>query len=339
MTDGEGVALNERNVIKNLEEGELYKFLGVLEGLKQEEQQFLQCAAKSYLRCMSLIWTSPHCDWMWTLHWSITELRTIDREVRKLIVVQGGKPPCGLTSLFYLPREKGERGLRAVEDEYKVIKVKSALKFYTNRDSTMQMVRDFEEYTERRGHQLLVRDGKRFAEVLHSGFTLKLNYPEPKCINNQGEVFSDRQIKKQLKSALEIQHWGVIKSENWQGRLLKIRAEDDELDKKGCYVWLSKWTECPTHTVAGMYELYEQMLPTKLYTSKKTKTTLSDDLLCRLCGRCPESVAHVLAGCSALAQSKYLERHNAALKVLYFELLRDLKLINEVPPWYSPVQP
>ena len=50
-------------------------------------------------------------------------------------------------------------------------------------------------------------------------------------------------------------------------------------------------------------------------------------------------MAHVIAGCSALAQSKYLEGHNAALKVLYFELLRDLKLVDEVPPWYSKVQP
>ena len=39
-----------------------------------------------------------------------------------------------------------------------------------------------------------------------------------------------------------------------------------------------------------------------------------------------------------MGQSKYLERHNTALKVLYSELLRDLKLINEVPPWCSPVQ-
>ena len=50
-------------------------------------------------------------------------------------------------------------------------------------------------------------------------------------------------------------------------------------------------------------------------------------------------MAHVIAGCSALAQSKYLEGHNAALKVLYFELLRDLKLVDGVPPWYSKVQP
>ena len=46
-----------------------------------------------------------------------------------------------------------------------------------------------------------------------------------------------------------------------------------------------------------------------------------------------------LAGCSALAQDKYQESHNWALKVLFFELLRDLKLIDSVPPWYSPVQP
>jgi len=80
----------------------------------------------------------------------------------------------------------------------------------------MQIVCDFEEQAERRGHHSLVRNGKKFAEEL--GFKLKLNNPEPKCINNQGEAFSDRQIKRQLKNALEIQHWGVIKSENWQGR-------------------------------------------------------------------------------------------------------------------------
>ena len=31
--------------------------------------------------------------------------------------------------------------------------------------------------------------------------------------------------------------------------------------------------------------------------------------------------------------------NNVALKVLHFEFLRDLKLIDEVPPWYSPVKP
>ena len=46
-----------------------------------------------------------------------------------------------------------------------------------------------------------------------------------------------------------------------------------------------------------------------------------------------------MSGCSTLAQSKYLDRHNAALKVLFFEKCKDLKLVEGVPPWYSPVKP
>ena len=36
-----------------------------------------------------------------------------------------------------------------------------------------------------------------------------------------------------------------------------------------------------------------------------------------------------------LAQTKYLYRHNAALKILFFEFLLEHGLIEEVPPWYS----
>ena len=58
-----------------------------------------------------------------------------------------------------------------------------------------------------------------------------------------------------------------------------------------------------------------------------------------MCNKAPESVAHVLAGCTALAQNKYVTRHNAALKILFFEALQDLGLVDSVPPWYSPLKP
>ena len=54
------------------------------------------------------------------------------------------------------------------------------------------------------------------------------------------------------------------------------------------------------------------------------------EVLCRLCGKVAESVAHVLAGYSFLVQTKYLYRHNAALKILFFELLREDGLIEKV---------
>ena len=70
-----------------------------------------------------------------------------------------------------------------------------------------------------------------------------------------------------------------------------------------------------------MFEIYEQLLPT------------------RLCGTAPESMAHVLSACPALAQTKYLARHNAVLKVLFFDIIEDLGLIEASLPWYSPTKP
>ena len=68
---------------------------------------------------------------------------------------------------------------------------------------------------------------------------------------------------------------------------------------------------------------------------------LSDqtNILSRMCRKVPGSLAHVLAGCSSLAQIKYMDRRNAALKVLSCDMLRDLKLADSVPPWYSQVEP
>ena len=115
---------------------------------------------------------------------------------------------------------------------------------------------------------------------------------------------------------------------------MQTRWQDSELNQSGCFSWLRDWTCAPNHTIAGVVELYEKLTPTKVYTVHKTGAE-QGDVTCRLCGKSPETLAHVLAGCSALAQSKYLERHNAAVKFLFFEMTRDLRLIDSVPPWYS----
>ena len=75
------------------------------------------------------------------------------------------------------------------------------------------------------------------------------------------------------------------------------------------------------------------------HNTRKTKTSCDHDKRCSLFGKAQKSVAHVLSVCSALAQTKYLYRHNAVHKILYFELLRNHKLMGSGPPCYSPTQP
>ena len=62
VSGNSGVILDETASIPSLEDGKQYKFLGVLESVMQEDKLVLECAAKEYLRRMSVIWTSPLSD-------------------------------------------------------------------------------------------------------------------------------------------------------------------------------------------------------------------------------------------------------------------------------------
>ena len=130
-----------------------------------------------------------------------------------------------------------------------------------------------------------------------------------------------------------------MREERWQGKLHTSRWEDESLSKAGCFAWLKDWTLCPSNTVAGVIELYEQLLATRIYYSHKVRARPATEVACRLCSRSAGTVQHILAGCPTLAQNKYLERHNNALKILFFEILKDANLLDKVPPWFSQVKP
>ena len=150
-----------------------YRFLGVPEQLLQDEKLVLEVAANTYLRRLSVLWSSPLSDsnrvmasnqlvlpvlsyLMWSQHWNISDLKKLDRQARKIISDSGGKHPLGSTSLVYLPRVLGGRGLRSAEAEYKQIKIKSAISLHSNNDPTMSLLRASEEQATTQGHQSLI---------------------------------------------------------------------------------------------------------------------------------------------------------------------------------------
>ena len=61
--ESESAGDSEREV-KSLSEGSHYKFLGVMENTKQDDDLSLQIAGKAYLQRLSLIWSSPLSDVM-----------------------------------------------------------------------------------------------------------------------------------------------------------------------------------------------------------------------------------------------------------------------------------
>ena len=196
----------------------------------------------------------------------------------------------------------------SIETEYKERKVKVAVNLYQNRDPAMKMVQDFEERVERVGNQALTTEVVVYAEE----YGLNL-----------------------LKRDRESREREEVREQRWQGKLVTERERDKGLSAEQCFLWLSDWRTCPTHTIAGMFELYEQLLPTRLYTIHKTRVSDSSGSACSLCGTAPEGMAHILSACPALAQTKFLARHDAVVKVLFFDIFCKLGLRDTVPPWYS----
>ena len=71
-----------------------------------------------------------------------------------------------------MQREKGGRGRRSIEEEYKVTKIKAAVKPYRIGDPAMAMVSEFEEKAEKLGHSSLVKEAATYAAEM--GLQLQL---------------------------------------------------------------------------------------------------------------------------------------------------------------------
>ena len=105
-------------------------------------------------------------------------------------------------------------------------KIKLAIKLYSNDDSTMSLVRMFEENAAHQGHQSLGKEARTFAEEL--GITLDFSFPHPtSCDNTDGANVPRYKIKSHLKKAALKRRKTEVMEKRWQGKLLAARWEED----------------------------------------------------------------------------------------------------------------
>ena len=70
----------------------------------------------------------------------IIMMMKIKLKKKKIIHEHRGEHPLSSTAVMCLPRHLGGRSLRPVEQEYKLTKIKAAVKLYQNVDPTMRAV-------------------------------------------------------------------------------------------------------------------------------------------------------------------------------------------------------
>ena len=178
----------------------------------------------------------------------------------------GGNHLKGSTAILYMFRKFGGRCLKSVENEYKSTKIKAAVKLYYNADPTMAAVRSFEELAIQNGRHSFTKDAKKYAEELD--LQLWLNLPNPTAVAD-GKKVEAKKVKQAIYKARQHEIQSTVSEKGWQRKLIKNRWDDEKVKLEECFVWLSSWKNAPTHTIAGVQELYQQLLPTRFTTTEK----------------------------------------------------------------------
>ena len=123
-----GIELSDGKVINSLQEGESYKYLGILDADKFLEEKMKLNVSKEYIRRIRKVLKSKLNGenlvrgvntWAVSLlrysaafvSWRKSELQAVDRKTRKFFTIYGALHPKSDVDKLYIPRKKSGRGL------------------------------------------------------------------------------------------------------------------------------------------------------------------------------------------------------------------------------------
>jgi len=142
----------------------------------------------------------------------------------------------------------------------------------------------------------------------------------------------------ELKKRVDAERKENLKSKPLHGKYLNVLeelAEEGAIDLNRSWQWL-KAGYLTKSTEGFIMAAQEQALRTKSVKANIDKVE-GEDGLCRLCGKFPETVRHIVSSCGELAKKQYLIRHNKMGSRIHWELCKKYgiqcedKWFNHVP--------
>ena len=282
IVKSDGIQLANDKVIKLLEEGESYKYLGVLEAdevivnemkdkVKREYNRRVRKVLETELNSGNVFkaintWLVSAVRYSAAfLGWSGLQLEEIDRRTRKLHNVFC---PKSNVDRLYLSRSEGGRGLIGVQDT-----VETAIWRWRNyvRNSKEILAACTVEEDEDRETPNEYKKRKR---------------------NEKKTQWTQKQIHGQF-----IRQTMGKASEDWWGWL-----------RKGC--------------LKGTTEALIMVAQEQAIRTNNIKPKTQENSKCRMCGKAEESVNHVLSECSKLAQKEYRRQHDWFGTKMHWEIFR-----------------
>ena len=185
------IRLDEETTIKELQQEDSYKYLGINEAEGIQHAKMKEKIRKEYYRRVRLILKSelnavnriaainslaiPVITYsMNILNWKINDLKRLDTKTRKLLTIYRMHNPKADVDQLYLPRCEGGRGLMQIELTFKILTVGLETYLKESKDEMMKLVLEHEKKKKlysvtKRGYQILSRARSRSTRAQGNG--------------------------------------------------------------------------------------------------------------------------------------------------------------------------
>ena len=164
----------------------------------------------------------------------------MDIAIRDCMNVTGSKHTNLMNAVNYMPRAKGGRGLRSLEQSYKSSKIKLALKIFEETDPRMKIVKEYHERSKESNSFSILKDAQRYSSEI--GLELVINDNSVSITDNDTrEAIPEnyQATSKTLKSKFFQERHSKVLSSEWQGVNLKQRLDDENVEDR-YFSWLAK---------------------------------------------------------------------------------------------------
>ena len=284
-----GIELPDGKVITPLEEGESYKYLGILEADKFLEEKMKLNVWQKYIRMLKNVLKSKlnggnlvHGVNTWAasllrysaafVSWIKSELQAMDKKTRKLFTIYRALHPKSDVDRLYIPRKEGRRGLISIDHCVELA------------------IRGLEVYVH--GSQETLIQAARGDKIygLEAASVLKRSKKE-KRLEDWEEKVLHRQYLRQTE---------------------KVRSDQ-------CWAWLLNG-DLKREKESLIVAAQNHSIRTNLVKARIDKS--QGDSLCRMCRKVDESIDHIVSGCSKLTQKEYKRRHDNLGKIVHWKLAR-----------------
>lgn len=308
----EGIQINEEERIKDLSEGENYKYLGfaqlkginhtkIKEHLKEIVMTRITKICQTELNSGNKIkaintWAIPALSYSFGIvKWSQTDIDNILTLIRVEMTKHRMHHPKAAQERVFLPREEGGRGIINIRQLHnnQIIKLRQYFKQNTN-------------------------------DLYKTIVELDTNFTPLNLSAEQLQMTTKMQTNEEI----------IVQ---WQSKQLHgthpYELNQENIHKKS-NIWL-KEGKLHAETEGFIVAIQDRVIATRNYRKYIIGEQIDDK--CRICmkEKQKETIEHIISGCEALANTEYIKRHNNIAKIIHQDLAKQNSFTSETIPYYK----